>query len=124
METDYKMAIEWWNGHKWDPIPASSLPKNGVVVSEDGADLALGFLYGTDSDISSIEWILSNPGAPLVKRTKAVKLVVESLTALSQHIGYGVCMAWLVSNGLKKVFAQNGYIVGPNNLANVIRRFK
>lgn len=123
METDYKMISEWWEGHKWPVIPASSLSRNGLIVHEDGENLSCGFLYGTDSDISIIEWVLSNPTAGLVKRSIGVKVLVAKLTELSQTMGYGVCMTWLNSRSLIKCFGENGYVAGDKKTSHFIRRF-
>ncbi len=123
METDYKMICGWWKGHDWQPVPACSLSRNGLIVSENDMDLSVGFLYGTDSDISSIEWVLSNPSAPIFRRSIGVKLLIKRLTELSKDIGYGVCMTWLVSRSLKKVYAENGYVKGDENLTHMVRRF-
>jgi len=124
METDYQMVCDWWMAHEWPPVPACTLPKNGLVVEEDGKPLAAGFLYGTDSDLCSIEWIVSNPEAPILARGVAVKKLVKSLTELGQKMGYGVIMGWLLSKSLMRVYSEEGYLKGDEGLTNMFKRFQ
>ena len=64
-EKDYSTIVEWWKSWpEWEPLAQEMLPENGtggIIIEKEGEPIVAGFLYGTNSKIAWMEWIISNP---------------------------------------------------------------
>jgi hypothetical protein len=89
--------MRWWIEHEEPIVPATHLPKIGVFYE----DLAVGFLYQTDSAIGFLENFVANPEAhprqvhaALVEVTNelakiAAGLKLEHVMVLTQRVSVG-----------------------------------
>jgi len=75
---------DWLDWHDERPLAPELLPPTGFVVPE----LAMGFLYGTDSKMALIEVLISNPMASRELRSQALDAVVEAIIAEAQARGF------------------------------------
>ena len=92
-QSDYNQFCKWWN--YWNfPIPSKEvLPNDGIgglkLTDENGIDLIAGFLYETNSGISWIEFIVSNPNIKDRNiRKEAKKNIILYLSLLAKEKGY------------------------------------
>jgi hypothetical protein len=72
---DYQVIQGWFSNRGMPWPPYQYLPKIGFI--EDF--YAAGFLIQTDTPIAMIDFIISNPAAPLRKRAESVESVVMAL---------------------------------------------
>jgi hypothetical protein len=118
----------WWKAKNVACGPDFSfdprmLPSGVVVSGEDGTDLAVGFLYRTDSAIAWIEWVCGNPDAEPGARGTAVDKVIDTLLTEAKNQGYLV--AFTASNlpALNSRLEKHGYAKMDGGMTHFIRRF-
>lgn len=123
-EDDYKDLSEWWVAHKWPVVPQEMLPKMGMVVEDEGGvKCCAGFMYQTDSRLTWIEWVVSNPEVSLRKRVKAVDMLVGGLVELSKACGYKIRFSSLKSKGLIKIYEKHGFSQTDQGMTTMIGGF-
>lgn len=62
-ESDYDNILKhWWKDWRWQAPPKDFLPINfnGIMVSNDEHDICACFIYNTNSQVSWLEFIISN----------------------------------------------------------------
>src|SRR5262249_7948099 len=85
-EHHYESFRQWHAGRVQNAVDPASLPQVGFVVP----DLAMGFLYQTDSKLCLIEALVANPAAPKEQRSRALDRVLESLIDEARRLGFRV----------------------------------
>lgn len=118
----YEIICVWWQAHRWQVLPRSMLPSNGVVISVDGVPAVAGFLYLTDSKISWLEWIVGNPEMSPFVRRPAIKKLLEVMTQLSDSLGYRVMFSSLSHRGLMTLYEEAGFEKTDTEMTNFMRR--
>lgn len=102
---DYETVCVWWRKHDWTPVPVSSLPRTGFIVD----DLAAGFLYITDTNLTWLEWVVANPEAEKEQRSKAVDAVIEALLDRAKELGFTRVFTSTNNPALEKRFHKHGF---------------
>jgi hypothetical protein len=92
-KSDYPVIRDWWVAHGWDAVPEAILPKTGAIVSNNGIDVVVAWLYMDNSvGVSWIEWFVSNPVCNGFQVIKAHKLLVSFLERCATDNDYGVML--------------------------------
>lgn len=89
---DYNSIKHWWKEWGWKEIPASSLSKDGIIVSKDGVDLYACWIYYTGTDIGLLEWFISNKSAPKELKKGGLEYLIS------------VCETIMKYNGVKAIY--------------------
>lgn len=114
IEEDYETLCEWWKWWRWTPVLKNSLPdsgKGGFMIQHENVDVCAGFLYTTNSDISLIEWTISNPKVKnRAVRKAAIEKLIKTLTKKAEELGCRFVFTYLVNENLKKKFEDCGFI--------------
>jgi hypothetical protein len=109
-ETDYPIVKEWWEGHGWNAVPLSVLPKLGIVANLDGGPVAAGWLYMDNSiGVSMMEWVVSNPAAKPKCVYRSIKAIVEFLKGQAKSFGYSVMLTTCKQESLARVYEKTGF---------------
>lgn len=119
----YAEVAAWWSQHKWPIIPPGMLPKLGIVVAKEGQNICAGWIYRTDSTIAWLEFIVVNPKAPLKTKSKALDLLIDTLTIHAKNMGYEAVFSSLRHKGLMKKMTKFGYAKADEAMTNMVRRF-
>lgn len=125
--SDYDILVEWWKFWRFQPPTREVLPNNGlsgiVIESEEYGMICSGFLYITNSPISWIEFIVSNP---LVKdkntRNKALLMLIDELTLLAKNNGSNVIYSSLKNENLINKYLDSGFVKGGINATEMIKK--
>jgi hypothetical protein len=117
-EKDYDVLCDYWKAWNFPAPPKSCLPNNGLggtkIVNEDGVIICAGFLYETNSGISWLEFIVSNPDIKdRETRNDALILLISMLTIEAEEKGYTAVIASLTNESLIKKYEQVGYTKNP-----------
>jgi len=120
---DYATIANWWNGHNWPIVAPDFLPKLGLIIEDEEHKYCCGWLYRTDSLIAWVEFIVSNPKAPMKKRSEAINLLIEELLQKARQMGYGCVFTSVSQKGLMRRFAKQGFVVGDTNITQMTRKF-
>jgi hypothetical protein len=119
-ERDYNDAAGWWAHHKWKPLPADALPQFGMIIEDGSLKIASGWLYFTIDKVAWLEWVVTNPEAPLRLRHQAIQLLLKRLVREAEELGTHAIFASIKSKGLIRLYQKCGFSVGDTGMTNVV----
>lgn len=103
--TDINVLRGWYVAHKQSPPTLYMLPEYGLIEPE----VAAGFVYLTDApDLCLLDGFVTNPQAPLRKRSQALSLIASSLLQYARAKGARQVMALCKSRGIERLSTQFG----------------
>jgi hypothetical protein len=125
-ESDYhNILVDWWIQWGWEPPKRNFLPDNGtggIIVYDGETPVCAGFLYITNSDVSWVDWIISNKEYKMKdKRREAIILLVSSLTNIAKNSGANYAYALIKNNSLIKTYEDLGYVKGDTYTSEMIK---
>lgn len=126
IDSDYDdFLCEWWSKWKWDAPAKDFLPDNGkggFVVTDEGVPICAGFLYITNSKVSWVDWIISNPDyRKKPHRKQAMILLIDTLTNVSKNLGNRYVYALIKHPSLIETYKQVGYVKGDTYQSEMIK---
>ncbi len=126
IEGDYEdILLGWWNDWSWTPPQRNFLPENGtggIIVYDGDTPVCAGFVYVTNSDVAWVDWIISNKHyRKKPKRTKALKVLIESLTNISKAAGSRYAYALIKHPRLIGLYEDQGYVRGDSYTSEMIK---
>lgn len=61
---EYEVVCQWWTARNLPCVPRVVLPELGVIVEDEGRDVAAGWIYfDAHNHIGLVDWITTNPVA-------------------------------------------------------------
>lgn len=116
-EEDYETLCEWWSFWRFPSPPKEALPDNGlgglkVSYMKDGEkiDVCAGFLYGTNSSIAWLEFIVSNPNVKDKKvRGESLNELIKEICSRAKTSGYGAIFSSLKNENLINKYTDVGF---------------
>ncbi len=119
---DYKKLEQWWKWWRWTPVPVNCLPATGIIISENEIDVCAGFMYGTDSAMCWIEFIVSNPDVKDKNiRKSCIEFLISKLCEEASELGYQVAYTSLKNESLINSYSTNGFTKGSVNCTEMIK---
>lgn len=88
-EDDYSVICSWWKWWRWPIIERQNLPNNGTggfMVEKEGVPIVAGFLYITNSDLTWLEFIVSNPEYKQEDRKEAIELLINGIESFCKSL--------------------------------------
>ena len=128
-EEDYSTIVEWWKSWpEWEPLSQEMLPENGtggIIIEKEGEPIVAGFLYGTNSKIAWMEWIISNPKYRIKKdREQAILLLIDSLEQWAYDGGFKLILSIGRSKSLIDKHKKLGYTVDEDRSKEIIKKIR
>lgn len=124
-EGDYENTlVKWWNDWKWAAPSKDFLPEDGIgglMVSKGDNDICAGFIYFTNSKAAWCEFVISNKEYKEKDRGDAIKVLLESLSAISKERGVKYVYSSLKSNSLIEKYKECGYVQGDTGCTELIK---
>ena len=122
-EKDYPVIAEWWKAWEWPVLPPSLVPLNdGLVIHDAEQDLAMGFLYYTDTAFTWMEWITGNPDANKFQRRDALDILIRELTIKAKENGSEAIFTSMKHPGLIERMQKHGFLVSDEGMTNLVKR--
>jgi hypothetical protein len=126
-ETDYdNILLGWWKDWNWEAPERDFLPDNGkggIMVMDGDIPVCAGFMYITNSRASWIDWIISSKTYRVKpNRKEAIKLLVASLTVMTENSGSKYGYALIKNKSLIEVYESLGYIKGDSYTSEMIKK--
>lgn len=119
---DYPIVQGWWIGHGWPPVPEQMLPKLGLIISSDDADLAAGWLYMDNSvGVCMLEWVVSNPDARPFDSVRAIRELGMLMEQEARRMGYWVMMTSCKQPALAKLWVKMGYLETDGSMIHLMK---
>lgn len=119
---DYPQICDWWRGHGWPYIPVHSLPTTGWVSYDEVERYAAGWLYISNSTTAWSEWIVTNPGSNLRKRSEGVKMLISIIKLEAKSRGVQTIVTSLKSGGLIRAYERQGFVKTDEHMTNLVGR--
>ena len=118
---DYENVANWWKQWDWEPLPQIALPEIGIVVSNQGVDLGVAFLYQTDSCICWAENYVVNKEVDKKLRAGCVEFLIEKIIEEAKELGFLMVMSSVTHTFLIKKLLRAGYQVTDKEMTNLLR---
>lgn len=99
------MVKRWLRSRKLPTTMLQLLPKHGVIV----ADVAVAFLYQTDSRIAYVDGFMSNPEATLDARVDAFDEIAIALDELGRRLGFSHLWVFTRRDGVVALGRRHGF---------------
>lgn len=90
-EEDYPVLCEYWRWFRFPAPPQDCLPNNGtggIMVMKGGVNICAGFIYFTNSKLSWVEFIISNPEYRENDRAEAIQFLLSELCGIAERKGF------------------------------------
>jgi len=115
-DADYEMVSEWWGAHKREAVPLAILPKLGVIVTQDGKDVAAMWVYLDNSvGVCFLEYGVARPKIGLMRMRAAMAVGVDFLKRHVAELDYGVMLVRVVP-AFARLFKGIGFSSGDSGL--------
>jgi hypothetical protein len=126
-ESDWETLQEWWKWWRWPEMNRDLLPLNGLgglMVCKKNIPIAAGFLYLTNSKVTILDWIISNPKYKELDRKEALVLLVDSFEEIAKVNGYNIIFSFTRNKNLIDIHKDLGYTVDQNPSYEIIKKIK
>ena len=126
-ESDWDTLQEWWTKWNWPEMNKDLLPLNGtggLIVCKGDIPIAAGFLYLTNSKVTILDWIISNPKYKELDRKEALVLLVDSFEEIAKVNGYNIIFSFTRNKNLIDIHKDLGYTVDQNPSYEIIKKIK
>lgn len=128
-EFDSKLDLKdfnlWWA--KWNPkeeisqVPREVLPAIGrTVVGSEGQNIAMGFVYQSNSKICWLEWLVVNPDSNPGLRREALDILISELKNVARDLGFWMAFTSVNHGGLISRLEGHGFEIADKNMTNMI----
>lgn len=116
-ESDWDTLAEFCEGHGFPLMPVAAYPATGFIVD----DLAIAWLYDTDSVIGWLEWMIINPKR---KRSGMVALssIYDFALEKARENGMIALFSSLHHESLIKLSQAKGFEITDTSCTNVVRK--
>jgi len=119
-EKDYPEVCEWWRGNGWAYVPKQYLPVTGLIAEHEGLRLCAVWLYTSGTAFGMMEWIVTNPRAPVRMRHAGVADCVSGIIGMSKSAGISAIWMSTKSTGLCKSLKRAGFKVSDESMTNLV----
>lgn len=121
---DYESyLVKWWNDWGWKAPAIDFLPdygEGGLMATYNGVPVVAGFIYMTNSEVSWVDWIISDKKFS-GNRTEVVKELVKALTNVAIASGSKYVYALIKHEGLIRTYEELGYVAGDSYNQEMIK---
>lgn len=109
---DYQSISSWQAARGKNAPPLELLPPTGFIVK----DLAVGFIYYTQSRLAFIEHYIANPLADKAARAQAMDIITQMICLDAQMRGVKILVAGTQIKNIETLALKNGFkSVGQQN---------
>ena len=128
-EEDYDTLCEWWSFWRFPSPTRDMLPDNGLgglkVSYVDGDNkktpCCVGFLYGTNSSMCWLEFIVSNPNVKDKEiRSNSIELLISQICSRAESNGYKSVFASISNQNLINKYKKVGFVSSPTKTTELV----
>lgn len=118
---DYEDVKAWWKAHKWIPVDLEILPKIGFMAQTEKEKLCCAWIYQSDSKLTYLEWLISNPLAEKEARKESIDRVIKRCLWTAKDLGYSVVYTSVKHPLLKDRYKRLGFKETDQEMTNMVR---
>ena len=93
-QKDYETLCEWWDDWGLTKHHPDALSETGIIISKDGVDICVGFIYSTDSYIAWFEFITMNKKTTKQQREGALEKLFEIMVEKAKAMSFKLIMCF------------------------------
>ncbi len=94
-DKDYEKICGWYQKWGYTSLKKEMMPQRGIVVSNEGHDIAAVWLYVTDGKIGLLEGVVIDPDSPKSRRKGWHRFVLDTMEPIAKAAG---CLdLWVIS---------------------------
>jgi hypothetical protein len=108
----------WYQERGLTALDAELLPKTGYIVPQ----IAVGFLYMTDSNMALLEGYITNPRASKRACITAIDSITSALLQAANELGVKHVLAFCDSHGIKRIAQRRHGMSEVGNFSLVTRK--
>ena len=112
----------WWVGHNMPPVPLACLPKCGVMVEQNGAPVAVAWLY-MDNSIGAawVAWLTTRPRLKAKESVKVLNYLLGAIEAVAYELDYKLLFTMAEGRGLQSWFKKRGFIENHSGMTQLFK---
>jgi hypothetical protein len=104
-EEHYELVCKWLSSRGMPRPDPRYLSDIGLVVD----DVAIGFLYTTNSELCYIDCFVADPDACEFKRSEALDILLREIEGLALDLGFSMAQAFSALPAMCKRVLDHGY---------------
>ncbi len=118
----FEDVATWWKFWRWNAHPTPEILSDiGYIIEKDGLNLCAGWLYTTNSNIGSMEYLIGNPFADRALRGDALDFLIECLAQRNMKEGKRILLTNIKHEALAKRILNLGFLAGDQNLKQFVK---
>ena len=119
--SDYEMISSWWEHHHHSAfVPPECLSTYGMIACVKDLPAAAGWLYIGNSALGWMEWIVTNPRAPMKSRGLGLKYLLERLCHEAQAFKLRSCFVSVKKKSLMRHYQRLGFFATETGMTNMV----
>jgi len=107
----YTVINSWLEERGLANVPASEIPKDGLLIHGRNGYIAGGFLRQCEGGIALIDSYITNPSAPAEDRNAALEIMTVELFTLAKKRGYTKMIVCTKDTSIVKRAMAHGFAV-------------
>lgn len=120
----YDDFAAWFHDHGERAVHPGLLSPCGVLVeSDDGMQLAVGWLYlACNVGVAWLEFVVTNPGIAPMQSARALRVLFEAAEEVAKELNYSVLLTMTEKAALGSFIEARGFSVNHQNVTQFIKR--
>jgi hypothetical protein len=120
-DVEYAIAKSWWEDHGWEVVRRDALSDMGIMVWNESTPIYAGWVYYTGSNITLLEWIVSNKSATPEEKSGGMEVLVDEASNISKSLGAKFMMTFSNNNKLINKLTSIGYQETDKGVTHMIK---
>lgn len=116
----YEEICKWWAAQKFDPMPLTHLPFNGMVVYSGEKMACAAWIYKTDSKLCILDWYVANPEIRKQERANCFDYLIEVAKKIAEILGFSTIFTMTRHAPLTSRLIKNNFSVSSKNMTSLI----
>lgn len=124
-DQDYETICSWWKWWRWTCPERKNLPNNGTggfMVQKDNTPIVCGFVYISNSNLTWLEFIVSNPDYKQKDRKDAIKMLITECEKFCANIGKEIMFSIGRNKHLIDIHKELGWSVDEKASYEIIKK--
>lgn len=108
--SDYETLVKWWQGRH--PVcPIEALPNTGFIATKHDKPVLSMFMILTNAPWIYIDTVAADPESTWQDRERAVKVLVDHISATARKLGYKRIIATIENPRLAEKAEKAGFFI-------------
>lgn len=122
--SNYDEYRSWHMDRAQVPVASDLIPATTYLIRDEaGCGVCAGSIYISEGkEIGWLAWTVTNPRYDMMKRRKAVSVLIEALTNLARDKGCKMVFTSTENHALGRLFTKAGFTSGDDEAIHYMKR--